>query len=262
MRLRTLLPLCMLGSAMPAAAEVVSGPAAIIDGDTLEIADRRIRLFGIDAPEMQQSCTRDGEQWACGEESKRQLAALVGTQSADCAGDEVDQYGRLVAVCSVGGTEINGTMVEAGWATAFRRYSQAYVPAEVRARARKLGLWRSTFALPEEYRTATSEQPPERRNAPAARRTAAAAPRPSGECLIKGNRNRRGEWIYHLPGRPYYAHPAAHSTPEVGPRYPVGFRAPLAPAAGGSTNHLARAEDRARSEGAPPSPPSRSSAEA
>lgn len=26
----------------------------------------------------------------------------------------------------------------------------------------------------------------------------------SGGCTIKGNRSRRGEWIYHLPGMPYY----------------------------------------------------------
>ena len=28
--------------------------------------------------------------------------------------------------------------------------------------------------------------------------------RASGNCSIKGNRNRKGQWIYHVPGMPYY----------------------------------------------------------
>ena len=45
---------------VPASAETISGRAQVIDGNTIEIGGRRIRLFGIDAPEGGQTCVRDG----------------------------------------------------------------------------------------------------------------------------------------------------------------------------------------------------------
>jgi endonuclease YncB( thermonuclease family) len=199
-----LLPILLAAMAVPAAAEVVSGQAQIIDGDTLALDGRRIRLFGIDAPELPQSCDRNGEAWACGEESRTQLEAIIGGQLVSCEGDELDPYDRLVAVCSAGRYELNRTMVEAGWATAFRKYSQDYVAAEIRARGERRGLWRSTFLLPEQYRLAASASDPEPQARRASPRAAPASSRQPGGCVIKGNRSRRGEWIYHLPGRPYY----------------------------------------------------------
>jgi endonuclease YncB( thermonuclease family) len=189
----------------PAAAEVVGGTAAVADGDTLEVDGRRIRLFGIDAPELAQTCERDGATWACGEEARSQLAALIGDRRVECSGNQSDTFGRLLAVCSVGATDLNRTMVEYGWATAFRRYSDDYVAFEVRARQARLGLWRSSFQLPEDYRLAEAERllPPAQTRA--ALRQQAPSARASEACVIKGNRNSRGEWIYHLPGRPYYA---------------------------------------------------------
>jgi endonuclease YncB( thermonuclease family) len=184
----------LLFFASPALATTVSGPAKIVDGDTLEIAGKRVRLFGIDAPEATQTCDRNGQTWACGQTSAERLKGLIGDSSVTCDGNELDQYGRLVAVC-------NQAMVADGWAVAFRRYSEAYVADETRARAAKWGLWASSFEMPQDYRADERE-----RAAPPARVAQArpAADEPSGACLIKGNRNRRGEWIYHLPGTPYY----------------------------------------------------------
>src|SRR5688572_14414566 len=81
----------------PLAAATVTGTAAVIDGDTLDVAGRRIRLFGIDAPEASQACDRNGERWACGEASAERLGALIGGAAIQCSGNEVDQYGRLLA---------------------------------------------------------------------------------------------------------------------------------------------------------------------
>ena len=134
-------------------------------------------LFGIDAPELSQSCDRDGEIWACGQASADELRAMIGNFELTCDGTEVDVYARLLAVCAVSGINLNRTMVAEGWATAFRRYSADYVADETRARASKLGLWSSSFASPEDYRmaqdAAAAEQAP-RRDGPTNRASAAA----------------------------------------------------------------------------------------
>jgi len=187
-----------------ASAEAVSGPATVVDGDTLTVDGRRVRLFGIDAPELRQPCMREGEAWACGEEAKRQLEELVGANPVACTGEQEDQYGRLIAICRSGRYELNATMVESGWAMAFRMYSADYVAHEFRAKAARQGIWRSTFDLPEYYRLAQAPEPSAQGRSAQASRPPARQSATSVGCPIKGNRNRRGQWIYHLPGMPYY----------------------------------------------------------
>ncbi len=199
MRLILILACVLLGS--PAAARTLTGTATVVDGDSLEVAGQRIRLFGIDAPEASQTCDREGQAWACGLASADRLRSLVGGDKVVCNGNEVDQYGRLLAICTVAGVDLNQMMVADGWATAFRRYSEAYSADETRARAGKLGLWSSSFEAPGDYR-AEERQAGTTRAAGAPARIA--APTNTSGCTIKGNRNRRGEWIYHLPGMPHY----------------------------------------------------------
>lgn len=199
--MRTLPVLLLAVLPLPANAEVVSGPAHAVDGDTLVLNERQVRLAGIDAPELDQSCHRDGQAWACGEEAKRQLNGIIAGQTVYCQGEGVDQYGRFLGTCSANRMNLNATMVEYGWATAFRAYSDDYLAQEHRARSTRAGIWRSEFALPEQHRIATKEA--SRRPAPVspARRTKNNS---SSACNIKGNRSRRGDWIYHLPGMQYY----------------------------------------------------------
>lgn len=187
--------------ASPAIATTISGAATVIDGDTLQIAGKRIRLFAIDAPEAKQSCQSDGQKWACGLAAANRRRSLIGEGAPSCNGDEVDQYGRLVAVCTLMGVDLGQAMVADGWAAAFRRYSDQYVADETRARAGKLGLWASSFELPEDYRAAQREMAGP---SPRAVRTRVTAQTPSSACLFKGKHSRGGEWIYHLPGMPYY----------------------------------------------------------
>lgn len=133
-----LIALLLVALPVPAFAETVSGGADVVDGDTLVIEGRHVRLFGIDAPETAQTCERNGETWACGEESVRQLTQLIGTQPVTCRGSEVDQYSRLLAVCHAGRFELNRTLVQHGWATAFHSYSDAYAADETRAKTNRL----------------------------------------------------------------------------------------------------------------------------
>lgn len=65
---------------VPVRAQVpIVGNAPVIDGDTIEIHGKRIRLFGIDAPESGQFCVRpSGERW------RRGLGSLDGRQRLGC----------------------------------------------------------------------------------------------------------------------------------------------------------------------------------
>lgn len=184
-----------------------NGPARAKDGDSLMVGDREVRLFGVDAPELDQSCKRDGQDWACGTAARDLLASLVRGKSVYCSQVGTDQFQRALGRCVAGSTDLNRTMVATGFAVAFRRYSSDYVSAEESAKAGKRGIWSSTFAMPSDYRHA-GEQPFQEKPK-AARRTPRAASsdwagRAKDNCNIKGNRNRKGQWIYHLPGMPYY----------------------------------------------------------
>jgi len=118
-----------------ARAQTVAGTAQIVDGDTLTIDGQRIRLFGIDAPESDQSCVRRGEHWDCGATATEQLRSLTVGTTVSCEQQDIDQYGRIVAICRAGRYDLGRTMVEYGYATAFRRYSDIYVDDELRAHA-------------------------------------------------------------------------------------------------------------------------------
>ena len=131
----------------------VTGPAYVIDGDTIMIAGERIRLHGIDAPEIKQTCkTRKGKELLCGQFAKQALEQLVRGQDVTCKGDTRDRYKRLIAVCYVGSFDINEQMVADGWAMAYRKYSQDYVRTENFARARRKKMWRTEFVPPWEWR--------------------------------------------------------------------------------------------------------------
>jgi hypothetical protein len=168
-----------------------------------------VRLHGVDAPEERQTCSRQAKAWSCGQAASDWLRDLVVGKQVYCTGQGKDAYGRTSAVCSGGGVELNRSLEESGWAVAFRKYSNAYVPEETRAKLAGLGIWSGIFVPPEQFRVAgrLETNPAKHSAAPSLERSRAqprAAQSPGHGCVIKGNRNRGGEWIYHLPGMPYY----------------------------------------------------------
>lgn len=144
-----------LALSVPADAATLTGVASVIDGDTLEIHGTRIRLFGIDAPESGQLCTREsGERWRCGQHAALALSDQIGRATVTCIGRDTDRYRRLIAVCRSRGVDLNGWMVAQGWALAYRRYSMDYVPAENRASQSRRNIWSGSFDMPWEWRAA------------------------------------------------------------------------------------------------------------
>ncbi|KUO51900.1 MAG: hypothetical protein APF78_08130 [Sphingomonadales bacterium BRH_c3] len=187
-------------------AQSLRGTARVTDGDSLSVSGMQVRLFGIDAPELSQNCFDSEKPFACGEMAKAKLESLIGDAVVSCLRKSTDPYGRMVAICSTGGVDIAQAMVEAGWAMAYRKYSKDYVASEQRARSSKSGLWRWDFRTPEDYRTTQNLKEEPRREAGTQVRSSQPPHRweQNGQCLVKGNHSRRGEWIYHLPGMPYY----------------------------------------------------------
>ena len=133
-------------------ADQLSGQARVTDGDTIRIGSTRIRLHGIDAPESKQRCTADGQEWQCGSEATEALRNMINGKDVVCSQRDKDRYGRIVAVCRVGATDINAWMVLNGWAVAYRRYSMDYMADEVEAKRGNRGLWRGQFMMPWEWR--------------------------------------------------------------------------------------------------------------
>jgi endonuclease YncB( thermonuclease family) len=204
--------IALAAAAMIAASPPISGTARAGDGDSLTIGATRIRLFGIDAPELNQTCQRGGRAWSCGQAAAEQLSTLVAGQKVRCIPVGADQHDRVLARCTAGHVDVNRTMVATGYAVAFRRYSQTYASAEESARVAGRGLWSGTFDMPAEVRAQarTSAAAPQPRERPV--RSARKAAAGGGACRIKGNHSRRGEWIYHVPGMPYYEQTRAEAT--------------------------------------------------
>jgi endonuclease YncB( thermonuclease family) len=135
----------------------ISGRAGAVDGDTLRFGAQRVRLLDLDAPELDQTCTRaDGSEWSCGIEAKRFVAGLVDRGAVDCAGSGRDRYGRALAKCKIGGDDLGAQIVSAGWAVGDLGYSVQ----QLSARGAGRGLWSGNFVAPADWRrTHGTEQP-------------------------------------------------------------------------------------------------------
>ena len=145
-------------------AEEIIGIPRIVDGDTVHIKEYKIRLEGIDAPEIRQKCKKEKlkissiigftfyKDYNCGEVSKENLEAKVDRSIIKCISSSKDRYERYLAKCFKNKINLNRWMVRNGHAVAYRRYSKEYIIDEEFAKENKLGLWRGKFVLPEKWR--------------------------------------------------------------------------------------------------------------
>jgi len=188
------------------------GVPRIVDGDTLAIGATKVRLEGIDAPETDQVCLNaNGVHWACGIDARDQLAAHIAGRDIDCTSHGIDAYRRTLATCYLAGEDLNGWLVQQGWALAYVKYSSAYRQVEEDARVNQRGIWQGAFIAPWDWRHRNNKTvilgafsvpidaqaillaPPGTEGAP------------SAECTIKGNVNSKGKRIYHTQHQNSYA---------------------------------------------------------
>lgn len=229
------------GAALPDAPDLVT-PATvtkIIDGDSLKVrlgsGPEEVRVFGIDAPEARQPY---------GREAGNALRRMVDGRDIELQPVEDnprDRYDRLIAVVYADGVNVSEELVADGLAWAYRRYlgqvagAESLCRLEAAARAARKGLWSQPSerwvppwiyrerarALPgarvpsKDYSRETAEDciaaigkrgAPTAVEEPQSLATPASPARgtPNAGCRIKGNINRQGDKIYHLPGSHSY----------------------------------------------------------
>ena len=128
------------------------GKALVIDADTIKIGEAaiRVRLNGVDAPELKQPCiAADGSEWACGREAGLALERRIAGRNLVCERLRPGLV-RLRGICRIEGeeAELNRWVVEAGWAFAFVESSRAYAGDEAVARAARRGIWSGRAPMP------------------------------------------------------------------------------------------------------------------
>lgn len=117
---------------------------SIHDGDTITILTEKkqqikVRLFGIDAPELKQSY---------GKKSKQFLANLIAGEVVEVEKSGKDRYKRAIGTIYLNDKDINAQMVANGYAWAYRKFSKKYTAQESQAKSQKLGLWRDKEPIP------------------------------------------------------------------------------------------------------------------
>ena len=139
----------------------VSGYAKIIDGDTIKINSKKIRLHGIDAPEKEQTCKKPyliigifsfTKSYSCGQVSTDKLIKKINNQIIKCKIKNVDRYNRLIGECYKRNENLNAWLVSNGYAVAYRKYSKKYIPDEKNAKNNNRGIWQGKFEMPWNFR--------------------------------------------------------------------------------------------------------------
>lgn len=176
--------------AQTAGPAVLSGPAVVEDGDTVQIGGQRIHFDGADAPELGQTCKMPDRRIKCGEEARDYLVSLIRGRPVDCRVKARDVFDRIVASCFVAGQDLQRDMIRAGWAVAFANGGRQYRDDNNDARTSQRGIWESEFVLPSEWRRSFRVQEVTFGG--------------QGRCFIKGNIDANGRRHYYKPYERWY----------------------------------------------------------
>jgi endonuclease YncB( thermonuclease family) len=149
---RILLFLFLCLTSVYALADIIGMVQKVVDGDTIHLTDDngklyKIRLLGIDAPEMDQSF---------GIESRQMLVNLIEGKRVIIDSRKKDKYKRILGKIFYDDMDINLTMISNGLAWHYKRYRKdqskrdvpIYSEAEQIAKENAIGLWSDTAFIP------------------------------------------------------------------------------------------------------------------
>ena len=132
--------------------DIKSQDVKITDGDTIKINGEKIRFSGIDTPELNQTCVKEGVKNSCGLTAKQILIDKIVDNKVKCIKEGKDRYKRILAECFVNNESLSRYLVRSGYAFAYRKYSKKFIIDEDYARANKLGMWSMEFEYPWDFR--------------------------------------------------------------------------------------------------------------
>lgn len=144
----------------PANFPAIIGQVRVINGDTLMMNGRYIRLYGIDAPETDQTCAnRSGRSYHCGRQATTWLRNWLADNEVECRIMQQDAKGNMVGTCSLGQYDLGAALVNAGWAVAYQKYTDIYVPYQQLAMQKRDGLWQGKFYMPSDWKVMKTKKP-------------------------------------------------------------------------------------------------------
>ena len=140
----------------PLMAETITGPAIVIDGRTLEVSGQMVRLWGLDSPDLDQTCTWGTKVIPCGQLAQGALKDLIIGAEILCDRRHESGTSLRIAICFADSYDIGANLIHTGWALALDPTSPVYRETERKARAAKRGLWRGEFIPPADWRAKSS----------------------------------------------------------------------------------------------------------
>lgn len=133
----------------------ISGKAFVVDGDTVKVNGKKIRLLNIDSAESKQKCFNTSNQrYFCGKAATKFLIELIGGKIISCEYQKLDIYNRILGTCFLNKININLEMIKSGHAIiySYKNSSEDYIEAEEYAKKRNAGLWQGHFEIPKDFR--------------------------------------------------------------------------------------------------------------
>ena len=125
------------------------GITRVINGDTLALGGRAIKLYGVAAPYKSQTCAdSSGKGYKCGQQSISWLSNWLADNDVKCHILSEDDRGNAYGVCMLGPYDIGAALVNAGWAVADTRQTKIYLPYQEQAVVNRRGLWQGEFYMP------------------------------------------------------------------------------------------------------------------
>tara|TARA_B100000614_G_scaffold250008_1_gene259629 strand:- start:412 stop:927 length:516 start_codon:yes stop_codon:yes gene_type:complete len=130
----------------------ISGDARILNGDTIQVGETPLRLYGIDAPEVDQMCENEMFEYPCGLVATGMLRDLVTGRPVTCVEQGKMPGGLTLAICYVEGEDLGEKLVRLGIALAHPEDGESYLEAQAAAQSANRSLWRGPFITPWDWR--------------------------------------------------------------------------------------------------------------